>query len=79
MRPHSKRSVILLAVSAILLVTTPMGAATLGTPQELELAAGVRAWFMERFGSSLHDDDAMTRAAREHSEVLSTGARLDTH
>ena len=79
MRPHSICSAILLAVCAILLVATPMGAATVGTQQELQLATGVRAWFLERFGTTLHADEALTRAAREHSEVLSTGARLDTH
>ena len=79
MQPNSLRYAILLAASAILLVAAPMGAAPQGHQKEIELQDAVRSWFHEQLGTTLSVDAALTQAAREHSEVLSTRALLDTH
>jgi uncharacterized protein YkwD len=79
MTQNTTLSAILLAALAILLVATPMGAASRGSTLEAELESAVREWFADRFGTTLLGDEALAQAAREHSEVLATGARLETH
>jgi uncharacterized protein YkwD len=79
MTKNTTLSAILLAVLAILVVATPMAATAPGHVLEADLESAVRDWFSQRFGTTLLGDEALTLAAREHSEVLATGARLDTH
>lgn len=79
MHQNAILSAILLAALAILLVASPMGAASRGPTLEADLESAVQDWFTQRFGTRLLGDEALTLAAREHSEVLSTGARLETH
>ena len=79
MQPNALRHAIFLAACAILLVASPMGAAPQGLQKEAELEAAVRGWFQDRLGTVLRLDPALSVAAREHSEVLSTRARLETH